>query len=461
MKRVLSLFTVIIAGISLLLSGCTGEVDRNAELRESLKATQTSLNDTFNEESCDFSLVSEYLRAWAESSDIDILMSEENYVILENPATEGASGDESTTFQCSINTTDCEKSLETMATALTCLLGPETHGDLRLIVTEYTDGQRIGARSVPASFLKCDNFINMQYSKTTSVYTSGPEAVTCTMETPSSPEEPAYEEAYRITMSIDKYTDPFSFDKSNNYPNPINVIGSMLAGAQSAGKLFEVASFSSSSIDSYGPYKATATVVINSSHVDSFMSRFEKSYENIDDKFKDIDAGFIYTMTPVSMPEKVLGEDATNNLISLMYTLNTGICYQDEDSGLIQAASYISSISTDKKIDIKVNVRARNSESLENLIKEYEITSGLCDISYSCGKPSPVWASSPDSDLASWFSDRVPVESDDSVVTIKQYDNDYFHMKNPDLNMISYTFDSSDAKRVLVNVTDFLSREEQ
>lgn len=461
MKRVLSLLTIIITGVSLLLSGCTGEVDRNAELRESLKATQTSLSDTFKEESCDFSIVSEYLRAWADSSNVDILMSEDSYVILQNPATEGADREESTTFQCSVNTNDCEKSLEIMATALTCLLGPETHGDLRLIVTEYKDGQRTGAQSVPASYLKCDNFINMQYSKTTSVYTSGPETVTCTMKTPSSPTEPSYEEAYNITLKIDKYTDPYSFDKSNNYPNPINVIGSLLAGAKSAGKLFDVASFSSSAVDSYGPYEATATVVINSSHVDSFMSRFEKSYENVEDRFKNIDSEFIYTITPVDMPDSVLGEDAANNLISLMYTLNTGICYQDEDSGLIQAASYISSISTDKKITVKVNARARSGESLDELIKEYEITSGLCDISYSCDEKSTVWTSSPDSDLASWFSDRVPVEDDDSVVTIKQYDNDYFHTKDPDLNMISYTFDDSDSKRVLVNVTDFLSRDEK
>lgn len=458
MKRVLSLIAALLIGTALLLQGCSGEMDRKAELRGSLKSTKSSIKETFKEDTCEFSLVSEYLQSWAESSEvsgINVKKVSDTYVVLENPATDDAKKAESTVLQCSVNTTDCENSLDILATSLACLLGPESHGDLRLIVTEYTYGQRIGAQDVPSSYLKGDNFIGMQYSKEPSVYTSGPDSATCLIRSKASREEPEYDSAYKITMEIDKYTDPSSFDKANNYPNPINAVGSLLANYKSSGKLFEIASFSSKAIDGYGPYEASATIVMNSSNEEGFMKKFDKSYENAEDKIKKTESEFTYKVEPVDMPDSVLGEEAANNLISLMYTLNTGICYQDEDSGLIHSASYLQDIKTDTSISVTVVARARGSENLSTICKEYEVTSGLCDMKFTCGKAHKVWGSSDNSKLASWFSQRVPVDSDDSVITIKEYDNDILSKKRPGTNMISYTFDSSESKQVLVNIVDF------
>ena len=53
-------------------------------------------------------------------------------------------------------------------------------------------------------------------------------------------------------------------------------------------------------------------------------------------------------MEETDMPDKVLSEDVATGLISLMYTLNTGVCEQDEESGVIYSASYIKSVKTKK-----------------------------------------------------------------------------------------------------------------
>lgn len=459
MKRVLPLLMIFVFGFCMLLQGCTGDLNRTAELRESLKAIDKDLNETFSEETCDFTLVTEYLQSWAESSGIEVKKTDDNYIVLENPATEDAGNAESTVMQCSVNTTDCKNSVDILATGLACLLGPTSHGKLRLVVTEYTAGQRIGAESIPSEYVKGDNFINLQYSKSASVYTSGPEQTSCLMKTSTSWTKPSYDSAYKITLRMDKYTDPFSFDKTNNYPNPVNVIGGLLANAKSSGKLFEIASFTSKSVNSYGPYFASATIVINDSHIESITNRFDSSYENIENKFEDLDSDFVYTMTPVDMPEKVLSEKNTNNLVSLMYTLNTGICYQDEETGLVLASSYIKSVETEKNLTLMLTMRARDKENMNNLCNEYEITSGLCDMNFSCSSPKKTWASSADKDLASWFSLRVPVIEGDSAVTMKQYDNDFFEKKAPGLNMISYTFSSLNQNDVLSNIVNFIDPE--
>ena len=95
---------------------------------------------------------------------------------------------------------------------------------------------------------------------------------------------------------LNKYTDPYNFDKKNNYPDPINTIGNLLATSKSAGRLFEIASFESKSCDGYLPYSVSAVIVIDSNNVDAFKSKFDKSYNTIENKFDDIESDFVYTM---------------------------------------------------------------------------------------------------------------------------------------------------------------------
>ena len=460
MKRFISVVTFLILTASLLLTGCSGELDRDAELKEAFNSIEDDISATFNKDTCDFDLLQDFLKSWSKNSDIEVISTAKGYSVLVNPATEGFEKADITTLQCSINTDDAEHSLKVLASALTALLGPYEHGDIRLIVTEFTGGERIGAANVDDKWLSGDNFINMQYSGTTSIYTSGPDSMNCSIQVESEPVAPAYGNAYAITMSMTEYADPFNFEKKSNYPNPIGVIGSMLATQKSAGRLFEVASFTAKAHEGYTPYTATAVVVIDSNNVENFTKRFDKSYSNMEDRFDELGDDFVYTMTETEMPDQVLRQRTADNLISLMYTLNTGICYQDEDSGLVLASAYIKSISTGEgALKVNLNIRARGTENLDELSREYEVTSGLCDMYYSTEEPFKTWTSSSGSDMATFFSELVPLAEGDSNITLKSYDNDIFASKNPKLNMISYTFEDDDSLRAALNIVHYMDQE--
>ncbi len=457
MKPILPFFISLVFIISLSLSGCGSDVDREAELSEYFKATQGNLMGTFTKDTCNFSMIKDYLKSWAESSGIEVEHADEHYVVLRNDPEGKSDKSDTTVLQCSVNTNDCRGSLDVLATGLTALLGPYDHGKIRLIVTEFTDGRRIGAEFVHEKYLKCDNMIALQKSETNTIYTSGPNEKKCTLSTGAAPESPDYDNTYVISMSMTEYADPFNFETKSNYPNPAETIGGLLAGQKSAGNLFNIASFTTEAHEGYLPYRATAVLVIDDNHVESFIKKFDKSFSAMEDKFDNLEDTFIYTMEETEYPETVLPDNATNNLISLMYTLNTGKCYQDEETGIIYSSSYISSVSTsDDMLNVGVTLRARGEDNMDTLSKEYKLTSGLCSTNFASGNTGMVWSSDPESKLAAYFTELIPIDEDESEIALKSFDNDLFAKKIPNLNIITYAFNEKDCQQTVINIVRFI-----
>ena len=457
MKRVLPFIISIIFILSLSLSGCS-EVDRSGELREFLSANEDAFSEVFTEESCEFSAFTEYMNNWAAANSIDVAFEGDHSMVLKNSAVKGYEDEPDCVLLCSFDTEKPDSNEELIATGQTALLGPVDHGDISLVITERAGGQFLGIDEVPADFIKCDNLINLNTGNNNTILTSGPVAATCSFHNSSKSTVSTYAQAFEIKMSMPEYTDPFDFVKGNSYPNPINTIGSFLASGKSSGKLFDIASFTSKSNEGYTPYFASAVVVVDSNHIESFKSRFDKSYENMADKFEKLEAEFEYTMEETEMPDKVLSEDVSGNLVSLMYTLNTGVCQQDEDSGVIYAASYIDSVNASKdNLDLVVNIRARGESYLDSLSMEYETTAGLCSTSYECKKAGRLWNSDAKSSLVTFFTSAVPLQGQiESATSLRQYENDIIAGDMPEQNMIIYTFEKGDRKTVLENIINFL-----
>ena len=162
-------------------------------------------------------------------------------------------------------------------------------------------------------------------------------------------------------------------------------------------------------------------------------------------------------MTETEMPETVLSDETGNNLISLMYTLNTGICLQEEETGIILAASYIRNIDTDNgSLNMQLDIRTRGESYLDSISSEYETTAGLCNTSYKCQKNGYVWHSAEKSMLVSFFTSLVPLLDGDSSISLKKYENDEIAPRLPNQDMIIYTFEKNNRKSVLQNITHFL-----
>lgn len=461
MKRILPFLTAVFLVVTTFsFSGC-GSVDRDSELKELLKANEDSLSDTFKEEECEYSLFSDYIKSWAKSSDMNVAYAGDHSTVLLNKATEGYDEEPSTALLCNFDTDNAPSSLHAVATSMTSLFGPTEHGDIYLIVTELSDDMFVGINEVPVKYLNCDNLINLQTASDDTILTRGSNHAICTFYKNGSTTEPNYMNAYEITMSIPEHTDPYNFSSGKDYPNPINVIGNFLATSMSSGRLFDIASFSSDTKNGYTPYTATAVIVVSDNHVENFQNRFEKSYKTMEDKFDKLDDDFVYTMTETDVPDQVLSEEISNNVISLMYTLNTGICVQDENTGIINAASYIKSIQTDGgNLDLSIDIRTRGESYLDNLSSEYETTAGLCSTKYSCTNLGIVWESDKDSDMVTFFTERVPLMSEsESNISIKNYENDIIAKRLPDQNMIIYTFDKGNRKSVLSDLVEFMDPE--
>lgn len=454
MKRFFIIFTALTLMISLFLSGCSlFDAGREKELKEVLKTTYEELESTFSSEKCQYSLVAEYLSSWAKKNDIKISESGEHYIVLTSPATKNNTDKETTAFQCSLETADMKSSSETLAIGMTALLGPDSHGDISLIVTENNSGELIGAKSLPEKYCYYDNFINLNYSKDIKLLKEGAFEMTGKMSAGISMVTPSYSNAFAITMSMPKFTDPFAFDA--NYPNPVEVIGSLLATEKSSGKLFQIASFECGASDGYNPYSATAIVVVDENDIESFTKKFEKSYENMEERFDKLEDDFVYTMTEASMPDYVMSNQSSDNIVSLMYTLKTGIYLQEEDTGLIVSASNISSISTsDGELNVSITARSLTEETLDEMSNVFLTTSGLCDIKYEATAKDRLWTSN--KGTSSFFREALGLDETDQSSAVKSSECELFAQKNNDLSIISYYCNINNGQETLINLLHFL-----
>ncbi|MCR5035160.1 MAG: hypothetical protein K6B42_07085 [Clostridia bacterium] len=456
MKRLLLLLISFIFIFSFTLSGCS-DPDRKGELREFLSSNEDAYSEAFPEEESEFSAFADYMKQWAAVNDVDVAFEGEHAIVLKNSATEGFKSEPSCVLLCGFNTQNASGGKAVISTAQTALLGPTEHGDISLAITERAGTQLIGIDELPAEYLTADSLISLNTGNNNTILTAGPVAAKCSFLNTGTYEPSTYDQAFAITFSMPEYTDPFDFVKDNNYPNPINTIGSFLASSKSAGKLFHIASFTSKDHAGYAPYYAKAVIVVDSNNIESLKSRFEKSYSNMEDKFEDLEAEFEYTMEETDMPEKVLSDELADNLVSLMYTLNTGVCQQDEESGLIYAASYIKSISTKEgDLELKMGIRARGESYLDSLSAEYETTAGLCSTKYEFSKSGRIWATDEKSSLVQYFTGCVPLQGPaETAVSLRTYENDLIAKDLPDQEMIIYTFEKGDRKTVLENLVDY------
>ncbi len=452
----IAILTVVLMTSAVFLSGCSlGAPDRETELKDTLSTTYSELNSTFSGKTGKYSLVAEYLTSWAKSNDLTVKESAEHYMVIVNPATDGCEKKESTVLECAVKTADFDNSMEPLAVSMTSLLGPETHGKITLIVTENNEGNMIGAASVDPKYYQCDNFINMEYSRDIQLLTSGSYTFSSTMSADLQMTSPSYSRAYTITMSTSAYADPFNFD--SHYPNPVETIGSLLATEKSSGNLFQLVSFDCKTENGYTPSSATAVVVIDDNDVESFTKKFNKSNESMKKKFDKLEDHFVYTMTETSTPDRIIAPQYSDHIISLMYTLQTGIYLQDEDTGDIISAAGISSISTaGNKLQVTINSRSLQKSVLDEMDMAFSTTSGLCDINYSASDQSMTWSANKDKTLAKFFAEALCIDDSKPLSTLTSSECDIFASKVSGLNIISYRFNSENRNAALLNTLHFL-----
>ena len=464
-----------------LLCGCDGgEVDRAKELQSAMKSSDKELSAAFLENASSFDEVSGFLKQWAINAGLEIATDKDHYIVLRNPATEGFEDADPTTLQCHVDPLHIRKDLDLLSMSMACLLGPaDEHGKILLIVTENDeDNLFIGAQTLKKKNISDRHVIHLEMGKSAMVYTSGAVCMSAKMNCKAPVKDPEYTKAYTIDFTIPERAYPYAFDKARNYPNPIEVIGNLLASAKSSGRLFEIASFESEGEAGFLPHRATAVIVLDENNVESFVKRFESSFESMDKRFNDIkkeqnkeknsssadendEALFTYTMTETEMPDKVLRQKGSDNIISLMYTLKTGIVAQNEESGEIESLAYIRSISTRKgNFNLLVDMRSQSETAINEISNTYLITSGLCDVGYYPEKPERIWSSREGGALGDFFYRAVDLEKEATPVNLSNTECDVLGTRGSDLDMIFYRVNSDHRNTAIKNILAYLSGED-
>ena len=470
MKRIttvfLSLAAVSVMFFALLgLTGCSeSEADRTEELSASMKVFYNELDEAFPEKIYSFEAVTRYLADWAEAQGLEVRSVKDHYIIISNPSTKGTKDADFNVIQCTVDTENVHGDLHELSLAMAALLGPVQHGRIKLIVTESVGNLFPGAADLKKKSIKGDHFIQIRETGKNQVYTRGALESSCTFSTRDDMTEPEYTNAFLITFTMDRYfADPYLYDKKHRYPNPAEIIGELLASAKSSGRLFEVASFEAESEDRFIPHTAKAVVVIDDNNVEAFQKRFERSFESVEDKFEKLDeASFTYTMEETEMPEKVLDQKISDNLISLMYTIQTGPYIQNEDTGTVYAASYIKSISTKNgKFRMKMDMRSLDEPYMEEMSANYQIAAGLSDVSYKAEESGRIWTSKEGSIAASYFSSVLSDESKDSDVMIRSSECDEIWSTRPKTDLISCWYEKSRRKDMLAYLLNFMDTDPQ
>lgn len=464
MKRFFFVCASLCILLTILLCGCGEEQpDRGEELRAAMKSSDSTLSQAFPEgTAASFSQIADFIAGWGGSTGLDVTKIEDHYVVLTNPATKGQKKTPTVTTVVAMNPDDINAGVSQLSLGMSSVLGPADHGRLRLIVTEASDNVYPGAEEVSGKYLDCDHLICLYGGGSASVYTAGPMSAKGTLTCSAGRKKPSYDNAFTIRLSIPDRLDPYVFEKEDSLPNPINVLGDLLASAKSSGRLFEIASFTAKENGNLLPSEAKAVVVVDDNNVEAFRKRFDKSYEAFEKRFGELEnetdengeplLTFSYTMEETKMPGKVLKQSASDNIISLMYTLQTGIHIQDEESSSINAASYIRSVSTSKgRLSLVMDMRSRDDTSMEEMSGNYLITSGLCDVKYDSSKPHRLWSAAKDSSLAAWFIASVNKKGAETIrLQSSECDTLYPRGNKPD--MIAYRFDKDKRGDALDNL---------
>lgn len=468
MKRFLPIFFILILCLCCGVCGCgEQQIDRGKELQKAMDTCDTKWSQAFPEGTATFEQIADFIAGWGGNAGMKVTKKTEDYIVLTNAATRGQKKSPTVTTALSIDPSHLRDNVPLLSLGMTSLLGPAEHGRLRLIVMEGYEDDYPGAGDLPGKYMDCDHFIYLYRGGSNAVYTAGPMTAAGNMTCRASRKASSFDNAFRITVHIPETIDPYSFERASSLPNPINVIGDLLASAKSSGRLFEIASFTARDCGPYLPSEAKAVVVIDDNNVEAFQKRFDTSFEAFEKRFGDYETEtdeegnpletFTYTMEPVDVPNKVLKPSVSDNIISLMYTLQTGIHLQDEETGSITAASYIRSISTKgDRLSLVMDLRSKNTSAMEEMSSNYLITSGLCDVKYQAEEPRRLWSCEEDSSLAAWFTATVNEDKNDTIL-MQSSECDTLYSRNDAVDMILYRYGKSDRDAALKNLLDYCS----
>ncbi len=453
MKKAIIIFlTIILAAGMLTLSGCDNDTGSKNTDTEKLAKTEFDSAAEVLRGSDSFGPVSEYLKQWAEDKKIEVEKSTDDYLVLSMEASEGYEKAESAVLQMPIGSGDPALRCEVLSVVLTAVETSRAHGDVKIIFTDNSGSDFSGAEKLDREYLNTDNFINFMYEDVPTVYNQGGASSYNRVTKESYVSGSEHDKAFRI--SITGLSGGYAGSTmAAETPNPLEVISGFLAAAKSDGYVFDLASFRGGVSAGTIPKEASAVIVIPSSGVESLKKRFETSHKRFLKNYEETEPDAEYTLTQVDKPSGVFPDSAKDDIINLMYMLDTGST-QDKDGNTISLFNIGAVTTKDGSFKAEIALEDTAKENLADMQLSLETSCGLCHMKCDTRANNEPWITYEGSYLVSKLTDLCSTEPKSTIV---QNENTIFKKRNKKLDLVSFGVNISSAKRSVKVIDDFLA----
>ena len=451
MKKIL---IILLPALIFALSGCDTKTtdEPNVPTPEELTASIYDVLATDLDENTDYGDMAERITGWADDNGIQYNLDNNNIIVISSAATKGHEKDESVVFECaleeSVTDEDCQKLAFMLYNA--CML--EEHGSITALITEKDN-----ENSIPESYLNSDNFINIEYGKKIQFVNKSSASATYRLRHGISRIKPKYDIALKI--GIEGLPDSVITDIGHESPNPTKRISNLLATWKSSGNLYEIGDFKAGVSTGRYPSYAEMVVVLSENDEEKFMKRVTKMQSKLESQISDDLPDYRFTAVRTAMPETVLEDSCASDLISLLYTLDSGIYESPEEEDVNAGYTNLATVRLKSKNAV---VKVRNFSMDENILEDMnDSVTSLAEISSFKSKKissTDMWTASEDEGILKDLQDASPkaIEiSDKEGINICQKIKEI----NPDTDCITLKINSDDWSKGLNMFSNYYEKD--
>ena len=368
---------LVVAGIFVFVLGGEDEPTLQETIENRADSYKTDFEDSMAQMT-DQASVTKYLVNWAENKGIDVETDYNNNVIYSLKASEGLEDRKPSVILCGYDYSSIESYTNSIVCALTLARDDNPHGEYKIIFVSEENGNKDAAHNIPEEYLEEANEVFYLGNDSASKIVDTSAGIvsyqfTNEIETMS----PSYNKAYKV--SITGIPAQAITSKSVSAPNPIKLLGNLLANFKSKSVLFDLVEFTGGDNPSMTPSEASITIVVAEDVSSKVETRLDSAIESFNDKYAESYPEATYTYEVVDMPYEVIESDVTESLISLLYTAPNGVYFKDDDKN-VTAFSCITAIDyTSGTTTIDVVASGYDEEKMLELSDSYQTICALTD----------------------------------------------------------------------------------
>lgn len=313
-------------------------------------------------------------------------------IVITTDKTANSTDTESKLFVLEFKNDADEGSCETIANALAIINNLEEHGEIKLVMTPYSENDDIGVSKLSSKYLNADKIYNLTYAGDIALFDSIAGSKKYIISDSITKQSVKGTLTYKIKISGLKAKD--SGERSEEYINPIVYIGDFLSEIKSDSINVEIASFESTGSTYSYPNEATATIVIENTAKTDFTKEIEKKKTKFDKEKSEKNIDATLEISEVDTPRYAYSYDDTSSILALLQTLTDGVfaTTKPDYEGDVLGISTIYSVSTKNGININSVGRYADDATKQEMDTTYAAIASLADFKLTQKEMKSIWS---------------------------------------------------------------------